>query len=189
MEYVRKRGYPAPEVFDVSEDGRDLVMERIDGPTMLALGSSRPWLVRRLARELAELHIALHRLPAPGWVTASPCGPGDRLLHLDLHPLNILVSPNGPVVIDWTNAASGDPSTDVAMTWALVAAGSVPSRRVEAAVIGLGRKVLLHAFLEPFDRQALAAALGPVVAWKCTDPNMTPGEVARMRALAAAHSG
>jgi len=26
---------------------------------------------------------------------------GERLLHRDLHPLNVLVTANGPVVIDW----------------------------------------------------------------------------------------
>ena len=33
MRYVRERGYPVPAVYAVS--GPDMVMERVDGPTML----------------------------------------------------------------------------------------------------------------------------------------------------------
>jgi tRNA A-37 threonylcarbamoyl transferase component Bud32 len=44
MRYVRDRGYPAPQVVDVS--GRDLTLERVDGPTMLADLRRRPWRFR-----------------------------------------------------------------------------------------------------------------------------------------------
>jgi hypothetical protein len=36
--------------------------------------------------------------------------------HFDLHPHNVLVSPNGWVVIDWLTAASGPPVADLART-------------------------------------------------------------------------
>lgn len=35
MRYVAEHGYPAPRVEEVRADGSELVMERIDGPTML----------------------------------------------------------------------------------------------------------------------------------------------------------
>ena len=47
--------------------------------------------------------ISCTRSTAPDWLPGMPDG-GDRLLHLDLHPLNVIMSPNGPVVIDWPNA-------------------------------------------------------------------------------------
>ena len=50
MRYVRDRGYPAPRVIEVS--GPDLVLERIDGPTMLADLSRRPWRFRTHALTL-----------------------------------------------------------------------------------------------------------------------------------------
>ncbi len=34
-------GYPVPEVYDA--DGRDLVMEHLEGPTMLKSIGDRPW--------------------------------------------------------------------------------------------------------------------------------------------------
>jgi aminoglycoside phosphotransferase (APT) family kinase protein len=183
MEFVRARGYPAPEVFDVSDDGRDLVMERIDGTTMVEAGAARPWRVRSMGRELAGLHQALHELDAPAWLPAAPVGAGDRVLHMDLHPLNVLVGPRGPVVIDWTNAAAGDPSVDMAVTWALIASGEVPASRLKGMVLRAGRGLLLDAFLKPFRREELRSALAEVVPWKCTDANMSHVEVARMRAL------
>ncbi|HEX5439421.1 MAG TPA: phosphotransferase, partial [Ktedonobacterales bacterium] len=39
---------------------------------------------------------------------------GDTLCHGDLTTDNILLAPEGPVVIDWSEAARGDPAADVA---------------------------------------------------------------------------
>ena len=59
MEYVLARGYPAPEVFEVSDDGLDMVMQRVDGPTMLDDLGDHPWRLRRYALMLADLHTQL----------------------------------------------------------------------------------------------------------------------------------
>ena len=56
MRYVARHGYPAPRVEDVRANGSELVMERIDGPTMLEVLSKRPWTLRRNAGRLAMLH-------------------------------------------------------------------------------------------------------------------------------------
>ena len=47
---------------------------------------------------------------------------GDRLLHLDLHPFNVLVDESGQVsgVIDWANAAAGHPDLDRARSLAIL---------------------------------------------------------------------
>jgi hypothetical protein len=185
MEFVRSHGYPAPEVFEVSDDGCDLVMERIEGPTMVDAGAARPWRLPRFGRELAELHRSLHDLRPPEWVNAAPCGSGERLLHMDLHPLNVLVARTGPMVIDWTNAASGDPAVDVAVTWVLIASGEVPAGGVKAALLRVGRKLLLDAFLKPLVDDAVRANLAAVVNWKCTDSNMSDTEIERMRSMVA----
>ena len=36
---------------------------------------------------------------------------GDRVLHIDLHPENVIISPAGPVVIDWSGASAGPGGT------------------------------------------------------------------------------
>ncbi|PYN28501.1 MAG: hypothetical protein DMD76_04835 [Candidatus Rokuibacteriota bacterium] len=103
MRYVARHGYPAPRVEDVRANGSELVMERIDGPTMLEVLSKRPWTLRRNAGRLAMLHHRLHEISAPDWLERV-FGGGDRVIHLDLHPLNVILSPQGPRLIDWTNA-------------------------------------------------------------------------------------
>jgi aminoglycoside phosphotransferase (APT) family kinase protein len=185
MEYVRDQGYPVPQVFDVSDDGTDLVMERVEGPTMAAQGGQRPWSIRSLGKQLAELHVELHKLPAPQWLKPAGIGSGDRVLHMDLHPLNVLETTRGPVVIDWTNAVSGDPSVDVALTWVLVASGELPTRGLQGAIVKFGRNVLLNAFLSPLKSQLVVDVVSDVVEWKAHDAHMSSTEIARMRALGA----
>jgi aminoglycoside phosphotransferase (APT) family kinase protein len=38
------------------------------------------------------------------------------VVHGDLHPLNVIATDAGPVVIDWRNAVEGTPEFDIAMT-------------------------------------------------------------------------
>ena len=102
---------------------------------------------------------------------------------MDLHPLNVILSNEGPVVVDWTNAARGDPLVDVAVTWVLLASGEVTSDPVEAALVNVGREIFLQAFLEPFAKTELTPLLGEVVEWKSRDPHMSASEVQRMHAL------
>jgi aminoglycoside phosphotransferase (APT) family kinase protein len=183
MEYVRALGYPAPEVISVSDDGIDMVMARIAGPTMIEAASARPWELKRFGQELAELHQALHLLDAPSWLPDAPCGSGGALLHMDFHPLNIILSRTGPVVVDWTRASRGDPSVDVAATWVLLASGEVNNSRLQALIVNFGRKVLLNAYLKRFLNTGVESVLSDVVEWKSQDPNMTSSEIERMRAL------
>jgi aminoglycoside phosphotransferase (APT) family kinase protein len=127
----------------------------------------------------------LHEIPAPDWVRASPAGPaGDRLIHLDLHPMNVMMTPRGPVVIDWPNASRGDPSTDVALTWALMACGEIPGGGAKTAVLGRFRASLVKSFLGHFDLDPVRACLEDTIAWKVRDANIDEKEQAAMWALA-----
>jgi aminoglycoside phosphotransferase (APT) family kinase protein len=45
------------------------------------------------------------------------------LCHGDFHPGNVIISPRGPVVIDWMTARSGSPWADVARTSLLLTIG------------------------------------------------------------------
>src|SRR3954452_16692459 len=138
MEHARAHGYPVPAVDSVSDDGTDLVMERIDGRSMLDALQRRPWTIRGSGRLLGQLHRQLHEIAAPDWLDEAPFGRGDRLLHLDLHPLNVLMAERGPVVIDWTNARRGDGTTDVALSWLLIGAAEPPTKRLVGTVLGWG---------------------------------------------------
>jgi len=180
MTYVRSHGYPCPEVFDAG-DGY-LVMERLSGPTLLSYAMPRH--IRRSATVLAALHEQLHAIPAPDWLPVASV-PGDALVHRDLHPLNVLMTPHGPVVIDWANAARGDPSYDVADTWVVFAcaeASDLPPH--ERLLAPLARRWFLATFLGALDRDAAWRAVPAVVEHRRLDRNMSPGEIARMDVLA-----
>lgn len=186
MEYVRRQGYPVPAVDRLSDDGTELVMERVEGPSMATALGRRPWTLRRTGSLLGDLHRRLHEIPAPAGLRGAPVGSGTSLVHLDLHPLNVLMTPKGPVVIDWANAAVGDAALDVAITWVLMKAGEIPGGRVRAAVMGWGREAVIGGFLAGFDLAPVRAVMAAVVEWKATDPHMSELERRRMRAVAEA---
>jgi aminoglycoside phosphotransferase (APT) family kinase protein len=185
MAYLREQGYPVPAVEDVSEDGTDLVMERIQGQSMVDALARQPWTVRTQARTLAELHRALHRIAPPDFLPPAPVGSGQRVVHMDLHPLNVIVSPTGPVVIDWTNASVGDPNVDVALAWALMGAGQIPGGAAVATLLGRFRALLVNGFLSHFDQAEVVASLRETVTWKVQDLHMSDAEVAAMWTIVA----
>ena len=160
MAHARRAGYPVPAVHEIRPDA--LVLERIEGPTMLDDLRRRPWRLNSHARLLAELHRRLHAIPYED----------AALLHLDLHPQNVLLSPSGPVVIDWTNARAGEPAFDVALTWVI---GLTSGGR-------LGR-AFLRPYLAQFDRSEVESALPAAVAFRLADPNVTAKERETARRL------
>ncbi len=183
MEYACAEGYPVPAVSELSADGTDLVMERLDGPVMLTALSRRPWTLRSQAAVLADLHRRLHDIPAPPWAPDAPSGHGDRLVHLDLHPLNIILTDRGPMVIDWTRAARGSGATDVALTWLLLASAGIPAGGPWGVLLGRFRTAFTTSFLGHFDGDAVRDELPAVATWKMADPNMTDAERTAMEAL------
>jgi aminoglycoside phosphotransferase (APT) family kinase protein len=185
MRYVRERGIPVPGVVAV-EDGRDLVMERLDGPTMLDDLVEHPAKVLFHARTLARLQRGLAEVAAPTWMLAPGVEPGhDSVLHLDLHPGNVMLTGAGPVIIDWTNAAGGPPGFDAALSVVGMSSFEVDDPRQRAwkqAFVTLfrrfrgGRRVV-----EPY----LVAACDHRLA----DANLTPGERVAVAALRKEASG
>ncbi len=185
MAHALEAGLPVPEVFDA--DGPDLVMARIDGPTMSAALVRRPWTLARQARTLAELHRAVHRVPAPDWLTG-PFDGGATLLHLDLHPDNVLLGPAGPVVIDWTNAARGPAAVDVADAWLVISAARPPGTRMQSAIVAAAQGT----FARLFRRAAgldLRAALPAAAGRRLADPNLSAPERSRIERLAHSAHG
>lgn len=62
MRYLNLRGFPAPRLYK-ADGGRDMELERIDGPTMLKALVRKPWRTAHYARTLADLHRRLHEVP------------------------------------------------------------------------------------------------------------------------------
>ncbi|HLI45301.1 MAG TPA: phosphotransferase [Acidimicrobiales bacterium] len=188
MQYVAAAGYPVPKVAGVSDDGSEILMERLEGPTMLDDLARHPWRYRRHADMLAELHRSLHVLPAPDWLPPAPGSVGDRLCHFDLHPLNVIMTRRGPVLVDWTNSCRGAGEADVALTWLLLACGGVPPVGRLAALAAGVRLRLAARFLSRFDPAPVNQELEAVGAWKCADRHTSEPERAAMRALVRANA-
>jgi aminoglycoside phosphotransferase (APT) family kinase protein len=166
MRHVAGSGYPVPRVHEAH--GADLVLERVRGPTLLDALASGEVGVRIGAEILADLHVRLHAVPPR---------PGARqgIVHLDLHPGNVLLGPAGPVVIDWCNAVAGPPELDVSVTAliiALIAADPEHPMRASAAE-------MLSVFAHLVDGR-LDSRLRAAVELRRADPNVFADEKARL---------
>ena len=180
LRYAAVHGYPVPALHDAS--GPDLVIEKIDGPELQQI--LRPWNLGRVARVLAELHRRLHALPPmPGLET--PFGEPRSLLHLDLHPRNVLMASRGPVVIDWANAANGPGQADVALVYVIGKTSPVGGPPIAGRLLRLGRDRFLEAFLAGAADEGFGSVLPLVAAFRRRDPNVTPGERAAVDRLLA----
>ncbi len=166
MRHLRGSGYPVPAVHRA--DGPDLVLERLVGPTLAEAYVRGDVDTTDGARLLADLHARLHALPA-----ARSSDPDVRILHLDLHPENVVLTPAGPVVIDWANATEGPAELDTAMTALILAEVatdrdtplSTPARELLVGYLAatgparlLARAATLRAETGPLDAARLAEA-------------------------------
>jgi tRNA A-37 threonylcarbamoyl transferase component Bud32 len=164
MTYLGQHGYPVPRVFDAHES--DIVMSRIDGPTMLDALRAREIREGSAGEMLAGLHNQLHRLPAERSRDSTT-----RVLHLDLHPGNVILGPNGPVVVDWRNAMEGSPHLDVGITAVILAQAAVGDSRRTASI-----RELLIAFLADVETDPITM-IDDALSIRGADPNLTSGEV------------
>jgi aminoglycoside phosphotransferase (APT) family kinase protein len=167
MRHVRSFGYPCPAVHRA--EGADVVMDRVDGPTMLDDLLAHLSVERAVAAgaTLGDLHHQLHDLPTFD-------GEG-RQLHLDLHPANVMITASGPVVIDWSNATGGDPAYDFAMTWLII---------VPFLALGLPEaQALLDSFLDTVAIDRARTGLADAGRRRLADANTNPEESAAVEAL------
>ena len=180
MVHARKHGVPVPEVFDAQ--GPDLLLERVDGPTMADSLARRPWALASYAQQLADVHAAVHRAPGLDWL-AHPFGPGESLLHLDLHPQNVLVQGDTAVVIDWPNAATGPAEADLADTWLVVSAARLPRGRVIRGLAAAVQSRFARHFLVAAGAPRLEDVLEAVATRRLHDKNMRSAERERIQRL------
>jgi aminoglycoside phosphotransferase (APT) family kinase protein len=180
MTYLADAGYPVPRVHDAS--GPDLILDRLDGRDMLADLMSAPWRVRRHAATLAQLHDRLHAITAPPWLREF--APGGRVLHLDLHPANVMLTSGGPFVIDWSNVSAGPPAADVAMAWLIMATSEVDGTPplLRPALRSL-RSTLLRRFRAKFSDDP-GPEMARVARARIADRNTRPAEKLRLQEIA-----
>ena len=173
MRYVAAQNYPVPTVHSAA--GADLVMERLDGPTMLHAVDSGHLDARTAGHTLADLHEQLHRIPGRSAGTDGP-----RVVHLDLHPENVMLLARGPVVIDWRNARDGDPALDVALSAVILAQVAVDPTEARAGIAA----TVLVAFAEQSHVDP-TLRLDEALAFRAADANISPAERDRLQTAGA----
>jgi hypothetical protein len=142
-------GASALEVFDeVTLEGRfGIVLQRLDGPTLVQLLRTRAMTFEQAGATLASLYISIHKTPPPpdlpslrdwfDYVSRVPGGipkhiatgiltlierlpPGDGLCHGDLHPNNVIMTADGPRIIDWVCAVRAPAAYDLGRCYVLL---------------------------------------------------------------------
>jgi uncharacterized protein (TIGR02172 family) len=204
---VHSAGIPTPAAGEIVEVNgrRGLIYERVEGVSMLQELNSRPWNLLRHARSLADLQIKIHRQSITGLpsykeqlqhaIGRTPhlsdglrdrylyqlvsLPDGETLCHGDFHPGNILITRNGPVVIDWMTACSGCRWADVARTSLLLTIGPKGAVNLVSPLllfaIRFFHRVYLNRYLETIpDKENELKRWAPVIAAARLNEDIAP---------------
>jgi uncharacterized protein (TIGR02172 family) len=193
---VHAAGLPVPAVGNIVEvNGRHgLLYERVDGLSLFDSMGRKRWPLAHAARLWAELHADLHarhivpelpsqRAELAKHIRAAQMLPsdlqqaalraldtmpdGDQLCHGDFWPGNVLMSRQGPIIIDWICATRGNPLADVARSSVLLLGGLASphfSRAQKARIRRVHRTYLQRYFQLRPEGQAQCQAWHPIVA-------------------------
>jgi aminoglycoside phosphotransferase (APT) family kinase protein len=125
---------------------------------------------RFLATVIQRIDVLAPELKAATLKALDEMPEGDRLCHGDFHPYNVLMSPRGPIVIDWNNAHIGDPLEDVARS-ALILSGVAASQPSTQSRIGQFNRAYLEQYfrLRPGGQEQLVAWQPIVAAVRLSD--------------------
>jgi aminoglycoside phosphotransferase (APT) family kinase protein len=183
MEAVRAVLPLVPAVESVVEiEGRPgLILDRVDGPDLLTRLKQKPWTTWQAGATTGKVHAELHDVTGPDSLpdvkariernlfrtdavpvkaaeraraALGSVPDGNRLLHGDMHPANVILSPSGLVVIDWPNATRGDPTADVARSLVIGRAHRPPVGTPRPQRLGefVGSRLVFAAHLRAYRR-------------------------------------
>ena len=119
-----------------------------------------------LQRQVNDLH-------APDWMPSQPEVPtGSSVVHLDLHPMNVMLGSDGPMIIDWTNAGRGEAWFDAALSFVLMSTFEVSGIRDR-----IGQQIFTAAFAQSRGRRDLKRSIGDACTYRLSDKNITAADV------------
>jgi len=170
-------GISVPEAHQLVQyqDRFGIIFERVRGVSLMRELELHPWRVRSIARQLAELHVQINHcqvtanLPShreqirAGILRSAALDPrkrehilqllaalpeGNALCHGDFHPDNVLLTSNGPVIIDWFTGAHGMPAADLMRTLMILGTSALPPSvpALQRSLIGLLRSILVSTY-------------------------------------------
>ena len=175
---ITEAGIPSPAAGEIVEvDGRrGLIYERLEGISMLQDMNAQPWMLLQHARSLAELHVKINQQSITGVplykdrlnhdIRSTPHLPedlrnkalaaldtlpgGQNVCHGDYHPGNVIITKNGPIVIDWMTASIGSPWADVARTSLLLSIGAKGAGKQVSPIIRIAIKLYHQTYLNRY---------------------------------------
>ena len=134
-----------------AEEGRTILYPEIAGATLLGQMRRKPFGAGKALEDMVRLHRSIHACDVPelrplkdvlridieygpadarvkeaAYALIDRLPDGDRLLHGDFHPSNILAAPEGLTAIDWSKAARGEVTPDMLRTEMLLRFGQGP---------------------------------------------------------------
>lgn len=178
--YAYRQGLPTPKpVALISQDDRKgIVYERVNGKSLLRLLSDNPLQMKKIARQMAELHsrinavefddsqsvlknnieYAINAAPDLGeddkkriiaYMDSLPNG--NRLCHGDFHPDNIMAD-DTLWIIDWMTGASGNPLCDIARSKMILETSEIPDSVPLAMrlLLKMGQNKLAKAYVRAY---------------------------------------
>jgi predicted Ser/Thr protein kinase len=174
-----------PIAYELTEAGGlpAILMQRLDGPSMMDQIKANPMSAKTKARQLAELHLRIGKLHAPEQIVdvkakAKFCidrsealhesakesildilkklPDGTNLCHGDFHPGNIIVQKEHSYIIDWSAASRGDcPASSI--TNGRRQLEPRPLSALRGGGDGGRKKIALRLFLKRYRPMALAS--------------------------------
>jgi len=176
---INHKGLAAPKYIEtVTVDGRiGIVYERVFGVSMLSLMSKNPLQTKKQAKLLAEIHSKINsrtgeslpnmkaslgrsiskcvflsdKMRAKVLLILAELKDANSLCHFDLHPDQVLISKDGPVVLDWMTAFQGNRAADVARTLVLLQYGEAPHMNwIMRQAVNLVRSTFSRVYLKRY---------------------------------------
>ena len=188
MDRARAGGLPVPAVHaaGIWRERPAVLLTWMPGTPLRDELIARPWRAWSLGIALGRTQAAIHAVPGPvgrpgesrSWIDwAEPDDAlrqmlcerdrgGGAVLHLDLHPLNVLVlGDRVTAVLDWANARSGDPRADLARTASILRFAPLPAGR-PAPLARTVRSVLETGWRRGYrEKSGSIRGMAPFYAW------------------------
>lgn len=203
---VTDLGIKVPEVFDIIEhEGRNgIVFEKLKGKSMLQLMKTKPFQIGKFGQQLAELHFSFYdktvkELPKQvdilkrgiqkrDYITTNEKSKileklkelpkNNHLCHNDFHPDNVLITDDGPYIIDWMTVSQGNSLGDFARSCLMLQIGTPPSGLVDRILTGFFRSRFFKGYSQRYfelvdvDKDELKVWELPIATHRLNDDNI-----------------
>jgi len=165
------------------DDRKGIVIERVEGKTLISLAGSKPHTAFKVPGLMVELQTNMHNTHTDkirdykefvlSALDSAPLGfltdeekkiamaklkalpDGNSILHFDYHPDNIMSDGKTSTIIDWMTAARGVPAADVAATLYLLNEGEmIPGlNKMVAAILETIRKTICKKYYAAYKKK------------------------------------